>query len=923
MTLPTLKLELDESGVSPANLRTAEPHNAPTRSTRVIKPDFGPYFTKTLKVWSVAGGVKTQLQRGVHFTCVEFFAKASEHLGKEICGALLIHIPGLPDDFELEYQALGGFQNIDFKAMAEAVRDLNSAGITVDWKDILDKPKGFPPLPHKQDSADMYGVEYLAAEVQSLLYAIDVGDDYSTLLLLKEVSASRMSTITALSGLMNAIEAHIQNKINSHGGTTAGQIQLGSVENRHFVPKVVNGTTIEPYSSPRTTFNQIKNALLGDILKHIQDIRNPHHVTAAQVLLPTLQNFPTGSAQDIVDGTSEQMYVTPLAVHDAIPQLAGGILKHVVDFEDPHKTTQTQIGLSDVQNFPFAVDTEVALGVSEERYMAPADVKTQLDNWVVYDNQQRNLHIDNHDDPHNTTKTQIGLPLVENYGLATIADVKYGFATDLYITPQILHDAVLEAFNQKLDLSAIDSAGGAVPLDSTRQIPTRLLTNVADFNDFALKIWRKGAVTADQMIMSYVFTRSGSFPVGFNAVGQISQAAANVGPVNRPVTIELLIGENNRIGTIIFNPSADVGLVSARKGSFLSNAAGTLAFKIGDVLTARVSSTDPTFTDLTINLAGKLDVSQVSNPSGLNTLMPSVTPRPLDAVIFTNGVDDTGASVAGSSKYAIAASTVTAVTTFGSGRVQGASFGNSWKGCVAGGKTNAGAAIATLDEMIFANNSISGGRSIGVARYDAIGFGNENFGIVTGGISSADTFLTTTGKYVYTTFTFAAATALGLAAGRVQGVGNARQAYIRNGSTLLNEFNGTTYYGKYTYASEVLATVSTASTLSRFNAASAGNDTVGVIAGGSYQGDALTTVQRITYATDALGTGTVLSDARQAAAGGGNATVGVFGGGFRTTGVPVDTATLYTYANDTTASATVLAGARGKGSALSSSPGWR
>jgi hypothetical protein len=72
---------------------------------------------------------------------------------------------------------------------------------------------------------------------------------------------------------------------------------------------------------------------------------------------------------------------------------------------NPHKVTQTQVGLSDVQNFPVITATEAStLGFnSAQRYLTVQRFKTMLDVNFVND---LNAHINNNNNPHQVTAAQ-------------------------------------------------------------------------------------------------------------------------------------------------------------------------------------------------------------------------------------------------------------------------------------------------------------------------------------------------------------------------------------------------------------------------------------------------------------------------------------------------------------------------------------
>ena len=50
--------------------------------------------------------------------------------------------------------------------------------------------------------------------------------------------------------------------------------------------------------------------------------------------------------------------------------------RHLINYNNPHRTHKTHVGLSQVQNYPIANNSEAELGESDERYMTP--LKTKL-----------------------------------------------------------------------------------------------------------------------------------------------------------------------------------------------------------------------------------------------------------------------------------------------------------------------------------------------------------------------------------------------------------------------------------------------------------------------------------------------------------------------------------------------------------------
>jgi len=168
-------------------------------------------------------------------------------------------------------------------------------------------------------------------------------------------------------------------------------------------------------------------------IAHIADENNPHNTTKAQVGLGLLQNFPVASINEAIEGTLNNRYMTPLRVKDAVEsQVAADFRDHVGDFENPHEVTKTQIGLGQVQNFPVAGDSEARAGFSNAHYMTPSNVLTMIEEKVGTD---VGAHVERQDNPHQVTQAQVGLGSVPNFPMATVSVATTGNAPDYFMSP--------------------------------------------------------------------------------------------------------------------------------------------------------------------------------------------------------------------------------------------------------------------------------------------------------------------------------------------------------------------------------------------------------------------------------------------------------------------------------------------------------
>jgi len=166
---------------------------------------------------------------------------------------------------------------------------------------------------------------------------------------------------------------------------------------------------------------------------HIANHNNPHVTTAAQVGLGNVQNYGMAQNSDAVAGTSTTLYMSPATTAAAIQTLAYAPLEaHITNYNNPHEVTKAQIGLGLVQNYGVAQNTDAAAGTSTTLYMTPATTMVAINSSV---GSALQAHILNYNNPHETSAVQVGLGNVANFSVAQNSDAIAGTANNLYMTP--------------------------------------------------------------------------------------------------------------------------------------------------------------------------------------------------------------------------------------------------------------------------------------------------------------------------------------------------------------------------------------------------------------------------------------------------------------------------------------------------------
>lgn len=174
-------------------------------------------------------------------------------------------------------------------------------------------------------------------------------------------------------------------------------------------------------------------ALTNAFTAHVNDKNNPHNTTKAHVGLGLVEDFTIATKVEAELGIVNNAYMTPLRTKQAITeQIVIPFTAHVTDMDNPHVTTKTQVGLGLVDNFATASKLEAEIGTSNSLFMTPLRTKEAIDKIAV---SSLNTHVNDKSNPHVVTKAQVGLDLVENYSIASKADAEAGVSNSLYMTP--------------------------------------------------------------------------------------------------------------------------------------------------------------------------------------------------------------------------------------------------------------------------------------------------------------------------------------------------------------------------------------------------------------------------------------------------------------------------------------------------------
>lgn len=474
--MPTVTpLPFDPTGTNPSNKVVNEQQVITAvnfRDYHYVIPNLAPFFSDTVVMgFKNPDGTTRTLHEGVDYYYSHSFISASRACAKPIYGSIEFLFTDLAGVLTLTYQSIGGNWTLDAATIAEILANSLSNPRTTAWEQIVDLPVAFPVIDHEWDLVDMVGASEVVQALDDIRDTLSGGTSSTGLAAhladfgnphrvtaaqagLGNVQNFPIATTAQAQGGTNAttymtplltaqaIQALGQTNLNAHLSdfnnphqTTKSQVNLGNVDNflTASTAQAAAGTATNLFVTPAGVAAAIAPTA-ASLSGHIANTSNPHNTTKAQVLLGNVANYPPSTAQQATDGSDDASYMTPLKVAQAIAaQPSGGLAAHIADHTNPHQTTATQVNLGNVDNFSTATGADAINNSIANKFMTPQRTYAAIVQFVGTDFL---AHVNNLNNPHDTTASQVGLGSVQNYGIATQTDSQNGTSNVLYMTPQ-------------------------------------------------------------------------------------------------------------------------------------------------------------------------------------------------------------------------------------------------------------------------------------------------------------------------------------------------------------------------------------------------------------------------------------------------------------------------------------------------------
>lgn len=284
---------VDLTGRSPDNLVSNEEQlllNTGNTPYRVVVFDNGGFYADSLKVYDKDYKL---LVPNTDYIATYVYTDASNRVGLSIMGAVVILNATLTNEVRLSGQMVGGDYAFSLTAREDTIAYLESlgSGVVPVWG-------GYEGVTPQWQPGELIGERW------------------------------QLSTYTEMNMELEWI---------------AQALKTGD-------PEAETGF----YAAMRALRDNFLGQLDSRLNDHIQNTQDPHDVTAAQIGLDQVANYPVATQAQAEAGTDNASYLTPQRWWQAMAKLAGvPLTNHIGDTNNPHQLTAVQ-----VSTYPMAnIDT--------------------------------------------------------------------------------------------------------------------------------------------------------------------------------------------------------------------------------------------------------------------------------------------------------------------------------------------------------------------------------------------------------------------------------------------------------------------------------------------------------------------------------------------------------------------------------------
>lgn len=435
------EFEFDPYGTNPHNRISNETHTitpANGKDYSFFVPRKAPFFRRSFKLFDASNN--RELIPGIDF----YFGHRLDQVlisgsMQPVYSSIVMNDRTRALQLRCEYQTIGAEFVLDQAQILTMMANKTIDPRTLSYKAIQGVPSEFPPVPHRVNVDDTTGWSDV---IDALM---NMGDKFG------------QGTGKVLQSLLE----HINDHANPHRITLA---DLGIDELGNLVPATKEEGEGGVDNTKYMTSLRVKQYCDKNVVSLIDAFAarrdNPNQVTKDQVSLGLVQNFGIATTEQAQAGRANNAYMTCLRTAEAIAALAPVAMEtHTNNRNNPHGVNKDQVQLGNVLNYGVATLQQALDGIANNLYVTPYLVSEMI---ARGSGQSVEAHVRNTNNPHQVTKAQVELGDVQNFGIATLAEVKLANAQNKYIVPLHLSHYATEIIYPKVSemITKVITEGG-------------------------------------------------------------------------------------------------------------------------------------------------------------------------------------------------------------------------------------------------------------------------------------------------------------------------------------------------------------------------------------------------------------------------------------------------------------------------------
>ena len=346
-----IRYEFDKSARSPNNRVANESHVLSDKSVRILRPNYGHFYAHTFSMIDKKTGNVVPARS---YYLEDPSETVADLTGFAAYGYVVITDATVSKNVSISYQTVGGrFTNADVMSLNRKLDQLALDSRPVLWKNVLNKPTGYPAAPHVHSIYDTYNWQHVVYVIERLVQAQLTGDEAS--------HDAIWRAINQLSAGSNGEVEKLRRELNAHIGATGNVHRL-----------TPDGLGVYD----KSTVDSKINALRSLLIQHTTATGNVHQLTPAQLGVYTttkvdqLINALEGRVTELANkkATKEELTAKTKELNDKIDNQIRSINQLITALRDSVYTKE-QTDTKDTNIFNYLNSQDLMMKAAVKRYL--------------------------------------------------------------------------------------------------------------------------------------------------------------------------------------------------------------------------------------------------------------------------------------------------------------------------------------------------------------------------------------------------------------------------------------------------------------------------------------------------------------------------------------------------------------------------